>query len=255
MIKLQAISCGYDKAEVLKDLQLELPDSGFTALVGPNGAGKSTLLYTLMGYLRPLKGEVSLYGKDIRQIPPLDLAQHLAFIPQEQTNEFDYTVLDTILMGRYPYLNIWQNYAKADYDAAAAAMAEMRLEALKERHLSQLSGGEKQRVYIARALVQDTKYILLDESLSQLDINYQVEIMRLLKKICSQQGKAIILVSHNLNLAANNADRILMLKKGRLLRAGTPQELMQEALIEELFGLKLMLSKNPISGVNNIIYP
>ena len=255
MIQVQGIYCAYGTQDILKDVHLELPDSGFTVLVGPNGAGKSTLLYALMGYLKPHKGTIRLFGKDTGKYSRPELAKVIAFIPQEMHSEFDYTVLDTVLMGRFPYLGIFQSYGQDDIAAAHEALQKMDMYELKDRYLSELSGGEKQRAYLARALVQDTKYIFLDESLSQLDINYQVEIMRLLRGIVNEQHKAIVLISHNLNLAANYADRMIFLKAGRVLHSGKPNQLMQSPQLQELFGLALSVATNPLSGVNNIIYP
>ncbi|MDD3535401.1 MAG: ABC transporter ATP-binding protein [Candidatus Cloacimonetes bacterium] len=255
MIIVKNLSYSYSESPVLQEISLELPASGFSVLVGPNGAGKSTLLYLLMAYLQPKTGKISLYNKDIKQYRPQELAAEIAFIPQESHSEFDYLVKDTVLMGRYPYLGLWQRYGKEDEESVAKALEMMQLNDLKERYLSELSGGEKQRVYLARALAQNTKYILLDESLSQLDINFQVEIIRLLKELSTAQGKAIVLVSHNLNLAANYADKMILLKQGRLIASGTPNEVMQEALLAKLFDLPLMVQRNPISGVNNLIYP
>lgn len=255
MITVKKLSYSYSENPVLQDISLELPDTGFSVLAGPNGAGKSTLLYLLMGYLQPQSGKISLYDKELKEYRPQELAAQIAFIPQESHSEFDYLVKDTVLMGRYPYLGLWQRYSKKDEESVAEALRMMQLNKLKERYLSELSGGEKQRVYLARALAQNTKYILLDESLSQLDINFQVEIMRLLKELSTAQGKAIVLVSHNLNLAANYADNMILLKNGRLIASGAPNTVMQEALLSELFDLPLKVQANPLSGVNNLIYP
>jgi iron complex transport system ATP-binding protein len=255
MIQVQGIYSAYGAQDILRGVDIVIPDHGLTVLAGPNGAGKSTLLYTLMGYLKPRAGSILLYGKEIRKFSRPELAKAIAFIPQELYSEFDYTVLDTVLMGRYPYLDILQTYSDEDKAAAANALQEMNLQALEQRFISELSGGEKQRVYLARALVQDTKYIFLDESLSQLDINYQLEIMRLLRRICETQDKAILLISHNLNLAANYADLMFFLKQGKVLHSGKPNEVMQSAQLADLFGVQLSVAQNPISGVNNIIYP
>jgi iron complex transport system ATP-binding protein len=183
------------------------------------------------------------------------LAKIIAYIPQEIHSEFDYSVLDTVLMGRYPFIGFLGSYNDADYQVAEDTLRQLDLLPLKHRFVQQLSGGEKQRVYIARALVQETPFIFLDESLSQLDINYQLEIMRLLKKISLDQHKSILLISHNLNLSANYADRLLFLKDGRLLYSGSPNELMQADKLSEIFSVKLATSLNPLSQTYNIIYP
>ncbi|HNQ42849.1 MAG TPA: ABC transporter ATP-binding protein [Candidatus Cloacimonadota bacterium] len=255
MITLHEVCCGYADQDVLHEVELELPPQGFTALMGPNGAGKSTLLYAILGYLKLRRGRVEIFGKNLATYRREALARHIAFIPQEIHNEFDYTVFDTVLMGRYPYLSLMQSYGSTDHAIVDSVLNQLALWDLKDRYLMELSGGEKQRVYIARALAQDTRYILLDESLSQLDINYQLEIMHLLRKITTEQGKAIILISHNLNLAANYADRLIYLKSGRVIHSGSPRELVQTDKLTELFGIALSTAINPISGNPNIIYP
>jgi len=148
-----------------------------------------------------------------------------------------------------------QSYSTEDMEVVDAAMHKLQLDGFKHRWLSKLSGGEKQRVFIARALVQNTPCIILDESLSQLDINYQLEIMGLLREIHRQEGKTVLLVSHNLNLASNYADSLLFVKSGRLLAHGSPEELMQTEILHELFGLRLQVISNPHSGRPNIVYP
>ena len=255
MIRVQGLISAYGTQDILRGVDISIPDHGLSIRAGPNGAGKSTLLYSLMGYLKPRAGSILLFGKDIRKYSRPELAKNIAFIPQELHSEFDYTVMDTVLMGRYPYLDILQTYSEEDKAAASNALQQMNLQSLEQRYLSELSGGEKQRVYLARALVQDTKYIFLDESLSQLDINYQLEIMRLLKRIAQEQDKAILLISHNLNLAANYADLMFFLKDGKVLISGTPNQVMQSAHLADLFGMQLSVAQNPITGVNNIIYP
>jgi len=255
MIKAEDIYCGYPENEVLRGVTLKIPASGFTALLGPNGAGKSTLLYALMGYLKIQKGKIRIMGKDLYEMGKDELAKIIAYIPQEIHNEFDYSVLDTVLMGRYPFMDFLGSYSQADIHKAESTLHLLNLWDLRNRYVQELSGGEKQRVYIARALVQETPYIFLDESLSQLDINYQLEIMRLLKKICAQQDKSIVLISHNLNLSANYADTLIFLKEGKILDLGTPNEMMQSEKLSELFSVPLTIGINPLTNINNIIYP
>lgn len=255
MIQAYGLCAGYWDKDVLHGIDLELSSSGFTALLGPNGSGKSTLLFALMGYLKASKGRILIRGKDLQDYSQAELAKIIAYIPQEIHSEFDYTVLDTVLMGRYPFIDFLGSYSQEDYRVTEDTLGQLDLLPLKHRFVQQLSGGEKQRVYIARALVQETPFIFLDESLSQLDINYQLEIMRLLKKISLDQHKSILLISHNLNLSANYADRLLFLKDGRLIYSGSPNELMQADKLSEIFSVQLTTSLNPLSQTYNIIYP
>ncbi len=255
MIEAQNLSCGYGRELILKGASLQIAPGDFCALLGPNGAGKSTLLYALMGYLKPEKGCVELFGKNVSLLKGSYIARQIAFVPQESMHEFDHTVNETVLMGRFPYLGLLQTYSADDYRVVDEVMAMLNLSSLKHRWLSELSGGEKQRVLIARALAQETPYILLDESLSQLDINHQSEIMHLLQDIHKNQGKTVLIVSHNLNLAANYAERLIFIKAGEILASGSPDQLMQPQILQDLFGLYLETVPNPHSGRPNIIYP
>ncbi len=255
MIKLIDLVSGYGKTPVIKGLSLEIAKGDFCALLGPNGAGKSTLLYTILGYLKPDKGEVRIAGKNQSTCKRSWIARQLAFVPQESAHEFDHTVLETVLMGRYPWLGLLQSHGSEDLKVVDRVMERLQLSDYRQRWLSELSGGEKQRVLIARALVQDTPIIMLDESLSQLDINHQLEIMKLLRDIHRQEGKTVLIVSHNLNLASNYAETLIFLKSGQLLAQGKPQELINSDTLDRLFGMPLDTLQNPHSGRPNIIYP
>ncbi len=255
MIELKDVYCGYGQEDVLHGFSGEIAAGEFCAILGPNGAGKSTLLYTLLGYLKPRMGSINILGKSLDTCKPAWIARQLAFVPQEHRSEFDHTVFETVLMGRYPYLGLLQSYSAEDQEMVDATLGKLQLSSYKHRWLSKLSGGEKQRVFIARALVQNTPCIILDESLSQLDINYQIEIMGLLRDIHRMEGKTVLLVSHNLNLAANYASSLLFIKSGKLLAHGSPEKLMQTEILQELFGLKLQTLSNPHSGRPNIVYP
>ncbi len=255
MITVQNLYCGYFEQPVLKDISLSIGREEFCALLGPNGAGKSTLLYALMGYLKPLSGSIMILNKDLFSYRRAALARMLAFVPQESKQDFDHSVYETVLMGRYPYLGIMRAHSEEDRKVVDKVLEMLNLGSLRQRWLSELSGGEKQRVYIARALVQETPCIMLDESLSQLDINHQIEIMNLLKSISRNQHKTILIVSHNLNLAANHADKLFFLKSGSLLSQGKPEAMMQSEQLSKLFGVKLHTQLNPHSGRPNIIYP
>ncbi|MBW6513492.1 MAG: ABC transporter ATP-binding protein [Candidatus Syntrophosphaera sp.] len=255
MIQVSKLSCAYDADLVLRELDLTLPGAEFTVLVGPNGAGKSTLVYALLGFLKGRAGEIRLYDRPLGSYKRPELARLIAFVPQESVFQFDYTVRDIVLMGRYPYLGLMQSWLQEDFDAVDGVLEQLELASLAQRFYSQLSGGEKQRVLIARALAQDTRYIFLDETLSQLDINHQVEIMEILGRISSGSQKGILLISHNLNLGANFADKMVFLAKGRILGSGSPEEMMRPDLLSSLFGVSLQTMLNPASGKPNLLYP
>ncbi len=254
MIELQEIYSGYGQSEVLKGITLRIAKDDFAVILGPNGAGKSTLLHALIGFLPVRKGSILIKGKPLPQWHKKELAQVIALIPQETALPFDYTVEEMVLMGRYPWLQMLQKYSGADVRIAHECMERLDLADLAGRFYSQLSGGEKQRVLLARALAQQTEAILLDESFSQLDINHQVELMKLLSGI-NRAGKCILLVSHNINLAANAASRLIFLKDGRLLASGSPEETLTRTGLKQLFEIDLTLQTNPLSGRPNLVFP
>ncbi|HOD59180.1 MAG TPA: ABC transporter ATP-binding protein [Candidatus Syntrophosphaera sp.] len=255
MIEIEKLCYAYEDELVLKDVDLTLPENEFTVLAGPNGAGKSTLIYALLGFLKPKKGEIRILGRPLHSYKRIELARLIAFVPQESIFQFDYPVRDIVLMGRYPYLGLTQSWMAEDYEAVDKVLEQLSLQDYAHRFYSQLSGGEKQRVLIARALAQNTRYIFLDESLSQLDINHQIDIMILLRKILAENKKGILLISHNLNLSANFADRMVLLSRGRILGSGSPEDMMKPELLNELFGIELYTMLNPLSGKPNILYP
>jgi len=255
MIRVMNISSGYTEQDVLRHLSLDISDAEFTAIIGPNGAGKSTLLYTVMGILPLRSGQVEIDGMELSAMKRQDLARLVAFVPQDIQTQFDYPVQEMILMGRYPWLQMLQSWSEEDRAAADEAMRLLDLQGLAQRYFNHLSGGEKQRVLIARALAQQTKYIFLDETISQLDISHQVEIMQLLNDINHNHGKAIVLVSHHLNLAANFASRLVFLREGQVLGSGMPDEMIIPERLHELLGIELETMRNPLSQRVNIIYP
>ncbi|HRY83385.1 MAG TPA: ABC transporter ATP-binding protein [Candidatus Cloacimonadota bacterium] len=255
MISLESVSCSYATRPVLDSLSARLNASDFTIIIGPNGAGKSTLFNAIMGFMPLNSGRIRIFDRDLRDYSRLELARLISFVPQESSFTFDYRVEELVLMGRYPHLGLMQSWGETDRLVAAKALQSMGLDGFGERWYSRLSGGEKQRVLIARALAQETRFIFLDESLSQLDINFQLEIMNLLQKVHRESGQSIVLISHNLNLAANYASRLIFLKEGRILAEGSPDALMNPAELRDLFGLELRTALNPLSGRMNIVYP
>jgi iron complex transport system ATP-binding protein len=254
-IEIESLSSGYPGKPVLEEVTIQFPEQGFCALLGPNGTGKSTLLKTMVGFLPITCGNIMYNGIRLHDWHRLELAKKLAMIPQELEFQFDYQVRELVLMGRFPYLTMWQNYTQQDEDITDTMMDTLHLSPLAHKFYLELSGGEKQRVLIARALVQYTDVILLDESLSQLDINYQVETMNLLREIATAQQKLVILVSHNINLAANYCDMLYLMKAGKLIEHGTAEQVIRPELLQQLFGITLDISANTNTGRPNFQYP
>lgn len=254
MIRIKDIEVSYRKNKVLDRLNIDFILGEFTFILGPNGAGKSTLLKTINGILKVDAGEIIIQNIPVNEWDEKRLAQQIAFIPQEFHMQFDYTVFEFLLMARYPWLNFWGNYQDKDYLIVEKCLKQLGLFGFKDRFFNQLSGGEKQRVLICRALVQETPYILMDESLSFLDINHQIEILQLLKKINDEENKTIIMISHNLNLSAEFADRIIFLKNGKIEASGTVKDIYTKAVLVKVFDVELSLIENPYTGIQNIIY-
>ena len=254
MINIKNIEVGYRTNKVLNNVSLDLKQGDFTFLLGPNGAGKSTLLKSINGILKCDKGDIIVNDKSLAQYEDKELARVIAFIPQEFTMQFDFTVYEFVLMARYPWLNFWGHYQEKDHEIVKKYLDKLDLVSFQERLFNQLSSGEKQRVLIARALVQDTEYILMDESLSFLDINHQIEILNLLKEINQHEKKTMIMISHNLNLAAEYADRIVFLKKGEIKASGKVSEVYNEEVLGEIFEMDVRMIENPFTKVKNIVY-
>ncbi len=255
MIQLKQISTGYNEQLVIDNLSLRFEQGELCSLLGPNGAGKSTLLRMMTGYQRLWSGIIEFDGLSINRLKPKDLAKIVAIIPQEIHLQFDYSVRELVMMGRYPYLHYWQKYSCNDHLVVADILANLDLSELQYKNYSQLSGGEKQRVNIARALAQQSEVILMDESLVHLDINHQLEIMDLLVSINQQQKKSIIIVSHNINLAADYCNRIILMKNGKIAADGAPEMVVRSENLKRVYKADIATFINKSSGRPNILYP
>jgi len=255
MISLKNVSVSYQQNKVLEDLSIDFLEGEFCALLGPNGAGKSTLLNVIIDFQLEKTGKVFISGKEFHNWSRQELAKQIAIIPQDFQLQFDYTVEELVLMGRFPYLGRWQNYTKIDKKKVEQILMQLDLITLKNKFYTQLSGGERRRVSIARALAQETQVLLMDEAFANLDINHQLEIMQLLSEINKEHKKLIILVSHNINLASEYCERIVMLKEGNIIADGIPEAIVNSKNLKVLYNADLKIIKNPVSGKPNLIYP
>ena len=255
MLKIRNLSVGYRNKEVIQNLSLNFSTGEFCALLGPNGAGKSTLLKALIKYIEPISGEIFLNDKNLQNMSHKQTAKIISMIPQDFQLQFDYKVKDLVMMGRFPHLGYWQSYSKKDEEITENILKQLDLIKYKDTNFSQLSGGEKQRVSIARALAQETDIVLMDEAFVNLDVNHQLEIMQILSDINKKQNKTIILVSHNINLASDYCDRIIMMKDGKIIADGKPKSVVTEKNIKTVFEADLKMIMNPASGEPNLIYP
>lgn len=254
MIKIKNLHAGYNNNTVLKGIDLCFAAGEQVALLGPNGAGKSTLLNCLSGYLRPYKGNISIADKAVEEYRKKDLAKKVALIPQNFHLQFEYQVKDLVLMGRFPYIDYLSGYSDQDREIVKNTLIELDLEKLKNKNFNELSGGEQQRTAIARALVQDTPVLLMDEAFANLDVNHAISIMQLLSKINKRHGKTIVLVSHNINLAVEYCHRAVLLKEGEIIRQGSSHDVITEDILREVYGQKIRVITNPVSGLPNLVY-
>jgi iron complex transport system ATP-binding protein len=247
---LQALDlhAAYEGAPVLQGLNLTLAAGEMAGLLGPNGSGKSTLLRVLCGLMRPRQGEVRLAGQPLRDYSPRRRAQQIALVPQYATIPFAFPVVDVVAMGRHPHLGLTQPLGPADWQAVNNALQRTDCVPLRERLVTELSGGELQRVLIARALAQEPRALLLDEPTAHLDINHQLEIARLLRQLHRDEGLTVLWVSHDLNLAGEFCDRLLLLAEGTIRADGPPGAVLTAELLHEAYGVQLPLAPNPLTG-------
>ncbi|UCG42994.1 MAG: ABC transporter ATP-binding protein, partial [candidate division WOR-3 bacterium] len=219
----------------------------FIGVIGPNGAGKSTLLRLMAGLLRPSAGRVSVTGRDIGGMSRREVARLVAVVPQESHFAFDYTVHDVVMMGRNPYLGRLERPGLRDLELVRKALDFVDARGLADKPVTQLSGGEKQRVVLARALAQETDLLLLDEPTAHLDIQHQESFVLLLKRLNSQ-GKTVVFSSHDLNLASVACSRILLLDNGRAAACDAPDKVLTLELIRSVYGVEPVLTRHPVTG-------
>ena len=213
-------------------------------VIGPNSAGKTSLLRLLTRVVRPQRGEIRLDGRPLEALPPWELARAIAVVPQDAPRPFPFTVAQLVLMGRYPHAPRRFFEDAADVAAARAAMLATETLALGALPLDQLSGGERQRALLARALAQEARLLVLDEPTAHLDLRYQAETAALLRRLNRESGMTILLVSHDLNLAAELCDRLLLLRAGEIARAGAPIDVLEQGLLEDVFGCRVIVDKS-----------
>lgn len=230
-------------------------------IVGPNGSGKSSLLKLLAGLLRAGSGQIHVLGQASSDLSPIALARMLAVVLQEQTQVFPFTVAETVLMGRFPHRQAgWWSFGSeadtpGDLACAQRAMAETDVLSLADRPVSELSGGELQRVMIARALAQDPAILLLDEPTAFLDINHQLDICSLISRLRDERQLTVVLVSHDLNIASQYCDRVLMLKAGRLSHIGSPAETIKPDVLQAVYECEVVVDAHPQTGKPRVTMP
>lgn len=233
-ICIRNLSARYDKKQVLNHINVSFPSQCLTGLIGPNGSGKSTLLKCIYRVLKPYEGDISLGEKSLSAMSYRESARNTAVLAQHHGAGFDFTVEEVVLMGRTPYKGIMEGNNQADKDIAYEAMKETGVEKMSHVSFSALSGGEQQRVMLARALAQQTPCLILDEPTNHLDITYQLQIMDLI----STRHMTVVAAIHDLNIAAMYCDRVVAIQNGQLIAEGTPEEVLTPQRIYELYHVK-----------------
>ena len=246
------ISLIFQDKLILDNVSIDVSPGEFFVIIGPNGAGKTSLLKVLSGLQKAQQGSVIIKGKNLSDYTRRNLSKILAIVPQQIEVAFPFTVAETVIMGRTPHLGILGMEDKNDFHIAEEAMAFTEVSHLADRKLFQLSGGELQRVIIARAICQQPEIILLDEPTTALDPAHQLKIMDLMEKFRREHGTTIIMVSHDLNLASMYGDRLLLLKEGSEVKTGSPKNVLIKTLLEESYGCQMQVDESPVGQVARV---
>jgi iron complex transport system ATP-binding protein len=247
MLSIDKITVRYGPSEVLRDISFTLREGEIVALLGPNGSGKTTLIKGLNGTLPTAAGQIVLHGQPLGSYSRRQIARRIAVVAQENETKFPVTVLEFVLSGRFARGTAFGWESAEDIAVADKALRECDLADLGSRLMNELSGGERQRVVLARAIAAEAKVLMLDEPTANLDLAHQALMFRLVRERCDREGYAAIVITHDLNLAAAFANKVLMLRTGRIFAAGPPDEVLTESNIRAVFGVHALLDKNPVS--------
>jgi iron complex transport system ATP-binding protein len=244
MLNISQLSVSYSNRRVLHDVSLIVESGEVAALIGPNGAGKSTLIRAVSGFI-PSSGVIRLDGHTLDQLTSTERARRIAVVPQTVSLPPAFTVWETILFGRTPYLNFLGQLSERDESIARRALERVDALDLIDRRVGELSGGEQQRILLARALAQSTPILLLDEPITHLDLHYQISLLDLVRKLAHEDHLAVLIALHDLNLAARYADKVILLVKGEIKAAGSAREVLRADLISEAYGWRVRVMDHP----------
>ena len=242
------VSAGYKQRRVLDSVSFRVKEGEFVSLIGPNGCGKSTLLKTAAALLKPLSGTVELFGHDVQRIKPAVRASLLGVVPQKIDSPMAFTVSQIVMNGRISSMGRWGTPSSLDHDLVERSMIYTDVLGLRDRFFTELSGGEQQRVALAMVLAQEPRIIMLDESISHLDINHRQEVLQILMNLNREKRMTILLVSHDLTLSAGISDRFLLMEAGTLVKAGTPAEVLEPELLSRVYNCDLTVQQDPYTG-------
>ncbi|WP_199182384.1 ABC transporter ATP-binding protein [Cryobacterium sp. Y11] len=248
ILRAEGLSLGYDQRPIIDNLDLEIIPGAITVIVGANASGKSTLLKGLARLLKPDAGQVTLGGRNIAAVPGKQVATVVGLLPQQPVAPDGITVADLIGRGRYPHQGWFRQWSSTDDEIVAGAMAATNTHELAARRLEDLSGGQRQRVWIAMALAQNPEILLLDEPTTFLDVTHQIEVLDLLLERNRERGTTVVMVLHDLNLAARYADHLVVMRAGRIVANGAPVETLTAEIVRDAFDLAALIVPDPVCG-------
>jgi len=248
ILTLKHIGFRYEQAWVLKGIDMQVHAGEILGILGPNGSGKSTLLNIMDGVLAPQEGEARLFNENLHHLRRFDIAKKVAMVSQENHFRFSFSVLEVVLMGRFPHLGRLQFEGKKDLGIAMDALKATHADGLALRSIHELSGGERQRVLLARALTQEPQVVLLDEPTSFLDLKFKREIFQLIASLSKERELSVVVVSHDIDLLSQYCHRLIMLKHGTIFAEGDPEEVITTSNIETVYECLVMVDQNPMSG-------
>ena len=250
MLEARDLTVSYDHRVAVENVSLTLDAGEITAIIGPNGAGKSTLLRVLNGQIRQASGSILIHGQPVERLNRRSISRRIAVVAQEAELRFPVTVLEFVLGGRFAWATNsgWGWETERDLQVAGAVLEETELNELSGRLMNELSGGERQRALMARALATEAPILLLDEPTANLDLSHQATLLSLVRNRCDRQQASALVVTHDINLASQFADYILLMKHGKTLHSGKPEEVLRPEILEEVFGVKVLVDAHPVTG-------
>jgi iron complex transport system ATP-binding protein len=252
-LEVQNLGLAYGRNVVMRDLTFQVTPGEVVGLIGPNGSGKSTIIKALSHVIFPCSGKILLDGRNISEISRADLARLVGVVPQMPLLPSTFTAFEIVLMGRNPHLGFLQYEGARDLAITWQAMERTATQSLAERRVGELSGGEIQSIVIARVLAQEPKLILLDEPTANLDIRHQVEILDLIKNLCLENNLAVLVALHDLNLASQYCDQLILINRGRVHAQGTPREIINSRNIKEVYGVERCIYAHPVNGLPTVL--
>lgn len=247
LLEIKNLSFNVGERKILNDINFSVRDGEIVGIIGPNGAGKTTFLKSINGIIEEIKGEILFNGKNIKEYDKKNLARHISFMNQNTNVGFDFSCLDIVVLGRYPYLKRFQEYSDEDRKKAKKYMKKTNTLKFQDRMITELSGGERQRVLFAKTLTQESELILLDEPTASLDMKYEEEIFSIISQM-REERKSVIAIIHNLRVAMKYCTRLILLNDGKIIGDGTPQEIVTEKNLRDIYGVEAKIYRNTFNN-------